>query len=142
MLLRFTDLVPRWMGNCLINRTTSGRTNQEKNQLTPFNYILKGQQNHYVSKDTGNTWSVLPGYKSSRMVFSSPREGIYFSQGKVHHSDSETPGLKIADEPADMAIAIFPNGNMTARMASILLLLIHQPGRPIFLEIMIRLIVG
>ncbi|MBK6680274.1 MAG: hypothetical protein IPG53_09700 [Ignavibacteriales bacterium] len=34
----------------------------KKIQLTgPSTIFLKGQQNHYVSKDTGNTWSVLPG---------------------------------------------------------------------------------
>ena len=92
----------------------------KKIQLTgPSTIFLKGQQNHYVSKDTGNTWSVLPGYKSSRMVFSSPREGIYCSQGKVHFTLDSGNTWNEKNMPTNssgyVAIAIFPNGNMTAR---------------------------
>lgn len=89
-------------------------------QLTgPSTIFLKGQQSHYVSRDTGNTWSVLPGYNTSRMVFSSPREGMYCSQGKVHFTlDSGNTWIE-KNMPTNtsgyVAIAIFPNGNMIAR---------------------------
>lgn len=97
-----------------------------KIQLTsPSTIFLKGQQNHYVSRDTGNTWTVLPGSNTSRMVFSSLREGIYFSQGKVHFTldsgNTWTEKNMPTNSSGYVAIAIFPNGNMTARNGNNLL---------------------
>lgn len=89
-------------------------------QLTgPSTIFLTGQQHHYVSRDTGNTWSILPGYNTSRIVFSSPKEGMYHSQGKVHFTldsgNTWTEKNMPTNSSGYVAIAIFPNGHMTAR---------------------------
>ncbi len=87
--------------------------------INPSTIYMKGQQNHFVSKDTGDTWSVLPGEYSSRMVFSSLKEGIYCSMGKVHFTLDSGNTWNEANMPTNstgyVAIAIFPNGNMIAR---------------------------
>ncbi|MBK7868317.1 MAG: hypothetical protein IPJ75_15765 [Ignavibacteriales bacterium] len=56
-------------------------------QLTgPSTIFLKGQQSHYVSRDTGNTWSVLPGYNTSRMVFFPAGKGCIAYRERTFHS--------------------------------------------------------
>lgn len=87
--------------------------------INPSTIFLDGTASHFVSRDTGNTWTALQGSYPSRMVFSSPREGMYCSQGKVHFTLDSGDTWNEANMPTNVngyiAIGIFPNGNMLAR---------------------------
>lgn len=93
--------------------------NRKIDLINPYTIFLNGLASHFVSRDTGNTWTALQGSYPSRMVFSSPREGMYCSQGKVHFTLDSGNTWNVANMPTNVngyiAIGIFPNGNMLAR---------------------------
>jgi photosystem II stability/assembly factor-like uncharacterized protein len=93
--------------------------NRKIDLINPSTIFLNGTARHFVSRDTGNTWTALQGSYPSRMVFSSPREGMYCSQGKVHFTLDSGNTWNEANMPTNVngyiAIGIFPNGNMLAR---------------------------
>ena len=83
---------------------------------SPSTIFLSAVQKHYVSRDTGNTWTAItPEYPTS-LIFSSMSDGIFCSLGKVHFTRDGGNTWTVADFVAPNyrgeARGIFANGTM------------------------------
>ncbi len=78
--------------------------------------FMSAVKRHYVSRDTGNTWTVIsPDYPNS-LIFSSPTDGMFCSLGKVHFTKDAGNTWSVVNFAVPnyrcQARGIFANGNM------------------------------